>query len=262
MPLRTALTPTRTVEAYDVGSVSVTVADHDGAQTFLLLHGAGGPFTVSSFADLLAARKHTRVLVPTHPGFAGTERPETLSTVRSLAQLYVDLLDRLDLNDVTVIGSSLGGWVAAEIALLANRRVSGVILVNAVGIEVAGHPITDVSALPPAGLVKLSFHDPSRLPAFGDPGAAAESGADIQALAAYAGQGMSDPTLLERLPKIGVPVVVAWGESDGIVDLDYGRAYADAIPDARFVPIPESGHLPTLETPERLLAALWHFDTD
>lgn len=262
MPLRTALTPMRTVETHDVGPVSVTVTGHDGAQTFLLLHGAGGPFTVNPFADLLAARRHARVLVPTHPGFAGTERPETLTGVRSLAQLYVDLFERLDLFDITVIGSSLGGWVAAEIALLANRRVSGAILVNAVGIEVEGHPITDVSALSPAGLIKLSFHDPSRIPVFGGPGAASEPGADIQALATYAGRTMSDPTLLERLAKIDLPVVVAWGESDGIFDLEYGRAYADAIPHARFVPIPESGHLPTLETPERLLAALWPLDAD
>ena len=64
--------------------------------------------------------------------------------------------------DVTVIGNSMGGWVAAELALLNSPRVSGAILINAVGIEVEGHPVTDIAGLSPQEVMARSFHDPGR----------------------------------------------------------------------------------------------------
>ncbi|WP_034262202.1 alpha/beta fold hydrolase [Actinospica robiniae] len=225
--------------------------------TFLLLHGGGGPATVSAFADLLAAREQVRVLAPTHPGFAGTDRPEHLASVAALARHYADYLDEQDAQDVIVVGSSLGGWIAAELALLGSPRVHGAVLVNAVGIEVDGHPVAQVAGLSPRELARLSFHNPALSPAANAPaGRPAGPGPDIRALTAYAGPTMSDPTLRERLAKIEVPVTVVWGESDGIVDVAFGRAYAEAIPGARFVLLPETGHLPTVESPERLLAVV------
>jgi pimeloyl-ACP methyl ester carboxylesterase len=67
---------------------------------------------------------------------------------------------------------------------------------------------------------------------------------------------MSDSTLLERLGGLEVPVHVVWGESDGIVDVAYGRAYADAIPSSTFTLLRGTGHLPQVETPEELLGAI------
>src|SRR5689334_2651754 len=121
-----------------------TVEDRDRTRPFLLLHGGGGPATMSGFAALLAERSHSRVLLPTHPGFAGTPRPERLTSTRDLAAAYVALLDELDLSGVTLIGNSFGGWLAAEIALLGSPRVSGAVIVDAVGLQVDGHAVTDV----------------------------------------------------------------------------------------------------------------------
>ncbi len=225
--------------------------ERDRTQPFLLLHGGAGPGSMMPFADLLATRWHARVIVPTHPGFAGTPRPDDLTGVPALATLYADLLDRLDVWDVTVLGNSIGGWIAAELALLGSPRVSGVVLVNAVGIDVPEHPITDVSTLTPAQLRGLSFHDAGRFPP--DPNA---PGPDLRALGAYAGTGMTDPTLRDRLAKLDLPVEVIWGESDGIAVPEYGRALAAAIPGARFTLLAGAGHLPQLETPEELLAAI------
>jgi pimeloyl-ACP methyl ester carboxylesterase len=101
-----------------------------------LLHGGGGPDTVTGFGELFAKTHDVRVIVPTHPGFDGTARPEKLTSIPGLAALYVALLGQLELDDVTVIGNSIGGWIAAEMALLASPRVSGAILVDTVGIEV------------------------------------------------------------------------------------------------------------------------------
>src|SRR5256886_16307463 len=107
-----------------VGTVEVTVSERGEGSPFLLLHGGGGPLTVSAFADLLAAEP-ARVITPTHPGFAGTPRPDSLNSVRGLAQLYVALLDALDLRDVIVVGNSIGGWIAAHMALLPSARAGG-----------------------------------------------------------------------------------------------------------------------------------------
>ena len=249
------LRPTRT-SSIGLTDVEVTLEDRDRTRPFLLLHGGGGPRTMTGFADLLAERTHSRVLLPTHPGFAGTSRPATLASTHDLAGAYVELVERLDLTDVTVIGNSFGGWLAAEIALLASPRISGAVIVDGVGAEVAGHPITDVSGLSPAELTSLSWHDPSKAPTRPAEGGTGPS-PDIQALVAYTGPTMADPTLLDRLGDLDLPVHVIWGESDVIVDAEYGKAYAAAIPMSTFTLLPRTGHLPQVETPEELLGAIW-----
>jgi pimeloyl-ACP methyl ester carboxylesterase len=238
-----------------VGDVEFTVEHHDRTRPYLVLHGGGGVATVRGFANLLAHRTHSRVLVPTHPGFGGTARPVGLATTRDLAVAYVALLDELDLTDVTVVGNSFGGWIAAEIALLDSPRVSGAVIVDGIGIEVEGHPMTNVGGLAPAELAKLSFHDPAKAPRPPAGGGSAPS-PDLAALSAYAGPAMSDPTLIRRLTDLHLPVHVIWGASDGIVSPEYGKAYADAIAMSVFTVLPHSGHLPQLETPEELLGAI------
>jgi len=232
----------------------VTYSDYQGTKPYLLLHGGGGPATVAGFAALLADKKQARVIVPTHPGFQGTPRPEALASVGALARLYLDLLASLDLRDVTVVGNSMGGWIAAEMALANNGRLGAIVLVNAVGVVVPEHPVADVSKLTPPELAKLSFHNPELMKP--PPGAPSGPSPNIPALLAYAGLKMNDPTLLDRLAKITLPTQILWGESDRVVTPDYGRAFARAIPNARFTLLPEAGHLPQIEAPQRLLEAI------
>src|SRR5882757_6778873 len=104
LPTAGTLRPART-ETHTLGPVEVTVQDRDRTRPFLLLHGGGGVATMAGFADLLAERTHSRVLLPTHPGFGGTPKAEGLTTVAALASAYVAMLDQLDLTDVTVIGN-------------------------------------------------------------------------------------------------------------------------------------------------------------
>ncbi len=248
-----SLRPVRT-ETHTFGTAEVTLQDRDRTRPFLLLHGGGGVATMAGFADLLAERTHSRVLLPTHPGFGGTPKADGLTTVAELAKLYVTMLDELDLTDVTVLGNSFGGWLAAEIALLESPRVSGAVIVDGVGVEVDGHPVTDVRGLTPEELRALSWHDPSRAPV--PPAGATGPSPDVVALLGYTGAAMADPTLAKRLGGLDIPVHVIWGESDGIVTPDYGRAFAAAIPMAKFTLLPRSGHLPQFETPEELLGAL------
>jgi len=245
----------------EIGPVDVAVTQSGEGRPFLILHGGAGPQSVTAFADLLAVRGSATVISPTHPGFGGTPRPEALNTARGLASLYAALLDHLDIDDVTVIGNSIGGWIASELALLQSPRVRGLILVSAVGIDVADHPVVDFFSLTLDQVFQLSYHDPepfridpSTLPA----AAQAIAAANRAALAVY-GSSMTDPGLLARLSAIRIPTLVLWGESDEIVVPGYGRAFAEAIPDAEFRLLTETGHVPQIETPEQLLLAVRDF---
>jgi pimeloyl-ACP methyl ester carboxylesterase len=251
---------TRTVSLSGAGTVDVAVSDYGEGRPFLLLHGGGGPDTVTGFGELLAKSHGVRVIVPIHPGFAGTTRPDHLTSIRDLAALYVALLGDLELEHVTVIGNSIGGWIAAEMALLSSLRVGRLILVDAVGIEVPGYPIADFFSLTLDQVFTLSFHDPEPFrvnPASLPPAAQAMAAGNRAALAVYAGAAMSDPTLAGRLARLELPTLVLWGDSDQIVDPGYGRAYAAAIPHARFQLLTATGHLPQLETPDQLKSAIW-----
>jgi pimeloyl-ACP methyl ester carboxylesterase len=250
----------KTIKIEGVGPVELTVEERGQGRPYLVLHGGAGPQSVSEFAQLLAEKDHNRVITPTHPGFGGTTRPEALDSVAKLATLYGGVLDELGLEDVTVIGNSVGGWIAAEMALLGSPRISRIVLLDAVGIKVEGHPVADVSGLSPPEIQALSFHDPR--PFRVDPATVSDAQKTIMAanaatLAVYAGsQAMADPTLLGRLGGVAIPTLVLWGESDQIVELPYGRAYAAAIPGARFEVLPGTGHVPQMETPELVIHAI------
>jgi pimeloyl-ACP methyl ester carboxylesterase len=252
------------MNTHTIGSVPVTITDRGSGRTFLLLHGGAGPQSVTGFADQFAKTEPARVITPVHPGFAGTPRPNTVDSVRELAALYVGLLDELDLTDVTVIGNSIGGWITAEMALLGSPRISGAVLVDAAGIEVPGHPVADFFSLTLEEVAKYSYHDPDSFridPSTMPPDQLAAMAGNREALAVYGGTAMTDPSLAPRLAGITVPTLVIWGESDQIVDPDYGRAYAAAIPGAQFQLLPETGHVPQIETPAQLMHAIWDFTT-
>jgi pimeloyl-ACP methyl ester carboxylesterase len=161
---------------------------------------------------------------------------------------------------VTVIGSSIGGWIAAELALLESPRLGGIVLIDAVGLEVPGHPVADFFSLTMEEVYERSFHEPDRfavVPESLPPAAQEVMAGDRMALAAYAGTSMTDPTLAARLASLETPALVLWGESDRIVDPEYGRAYAAAIPIARFRLLTGTGHMPQMETPDELVDAIW-----
>jgi pimeloyl-ACP methyl ester carboxylesterase len=256
----TPVSTTKTLDVAGIGPVGVTVEERGDGRASMVLHGGAGPQSVARFAQLLADHGGSRVVTPTHPGFGGTPRPDALNSVAGLAALYNGLLDDLGLEDVLVIGNSVGGWIAAEMALLGSPRISRVVLLDAVGIEVEGHAVADVSGLALPEIQDLSFHDPT--PFRLDPASLSDDqkaivAAQGAALATYAGSpAMADPTLLGRLGGITVPTLVLWGESDQIVEPAYGRAFADAIPRARFEVLPATGHVPQMETPDLVLQAI------
>lgn len=257
-----ATTATLTVTVDGIGAVPVTYGDRGTGPAFVLLHGGAGPQSVTGFADRLAEAGPARVITPVHPGFDGTPRPAGLDSVAGLARLYAALLDELGLTGVTVIGNSVGGWIAADMGLTGSARITGLVLVDACGIEVPGHPVADFFSLTLDQVAELSYHDPDRFridPAAMSAGQRAAMAGNREALAVYGGTAMADPGLRARLGQVSVPTLVVWGDSDRIVDPDYGRAYAAAIPGARFRLLPATGHVPQIETPAQLLGAIRDF---
>jgi pimeloyl-ACP methyl ester carboxylesterase len=244
------------------GDVPVTVSERGSGSPVLLLHGGAGPDSVTGFADQFAARLPVRVLTPVHPGFGGTPRPASLDSIGSLAAVYGSLLAELGLTGVTVAGSSIGGWIAAELALAAPSRVGRLVLIDAAGLDSADHPIVDFFSLTPAQIAELSWANPAGHEI--DVAAMTDAQREIfagnrSALLAYGGQAMGDPSLAARLAGVVVPTLVIWGEADRIVTPGYGKEYAAAIPGAAFRLVPEAGHLPQLENPEAVLALFGEF---
>lgn len=239
------------------GDVPLTITESGaGGRPVLLLHGGAGPDSVTGFGEALAGRFPFRVLSPVYPGFSGTARPDWLDSMGTLAGVLGGLLEDLDLTDVIVAGSSVGGWVAAELALAAPERVGRLVLIDPAGLDSADHPIADFFSLTPDQLADLSWANPKghRI----DPAAMPEAQRAIllgnrEALLAYGGRSMADPGLAARLGGITAPTLVIWGEADRIVTPGYGKEYAAAIPGAVFRMVPAAGHLPQLENPEAVL---------
>jgi len=245
-------------------TLDIRFADSGSGRPYVILHGGAGPASVATLAEVLA--KSGSVITPTHPGFDGEPRPEWFSTIEHLAQAYHALLDQLDLRDVVIVGNSVGGWIAAEMALHASPRIAAIVLLNAVGIDTgsAGKAIVDPAALSPAERSALAFHDPARFAfAPSSPDAAAAMAENQKTLRVYAGNPfMHDPSLKARLAKLPCPALVVWGESDGIVDVDYGRRFADSIPGARFEIIPRAAHFPQIERLDEVLRLIREFAPD
>ena len=195
-------------------------------KTALVLHGGGGPASVFAFTDDLSQYFH--VITPTHPGFADTMRPSYMSSVKDLARSYALLIERSSLQDVLVIGFSLGGWVAAEMAASNPNGIAGLVLVDAVGIEVPGQDVLDVFSIAPSDIASFSYHAPDRFridTAKLTQQQAATMRSNFVALAVYGrNQNMQDPELRGRLVSVELPALVVWGESGRVVFPEYGSA--------------------------------------
>jgi pimeloyl-ACP methyl ester carboxylesterase len=249
--------PTNAAAMY--ADLSLTLSEAGEGRPVLVLHGGGGPATVAGLAQHLSRTAHT--ITPVHPGWDGTHRPAWLTGIDDLALAYLRMLRDRRLRDVLVVGSSLGGWTAAEMALHDSAgSITGLVLIDAVGVQVETEHITDFFALDARGVAEHSWHDPDRY--YLDPsGVPAEELARRQANMAtmriLAGDPyMHDPTLLRRLRQVQVPALLLWGESDRIVTPAYGAAYADAFGDGRLEVVPKAGHLPQIEQPDATFALI------
>jgi pimeloyl-ACP methyl ester carboxylesterase len=182
-----------------------------------------------------------------------------MRTVGDIAYLYLDLLDRLALDDLTLVGSSFGGWVALEMAVRSTARLSGVVLIDTLGLKFGGRDeveITDVFALSAQDVLAHNFADLSNAPNYAEcDDAALEEVAVLYGWRPF----MHNPSLRHWLHRVTVPSLVVWGEQDRIVKPAYGAHLTQRLQRATFAPIAGAGHYPQIEQSEKVAQAIENF---
>jgi len=247
-----------------IAGIDLELIERGQGAPLLYLHGGGGIASDLSFLDLLA--KTRRVIAPSHPGFGKSSLPDWLDSVDDIAHIYLELMDHLDLTRTDIVGFSIGGWIAAEIATKVPERINRLVLIGPVGVK-TGTPdkldIPDVFAMPREKLDLLRFHDPAKHAA--DLSAVPDDELLIVArnretLAMLTWEPyMHNPKLPHRLHRLNVPALLIRGASDGIVSAEYLERYAALIPNTRIETIAAAGHLPQVEQPTATAAKVLQF---
>jgi pimeloyl-ACP methyl ester carboxylesterase len=247
-----------------IAGIALEILERGAGAPILYLHGDAGIAPDVTFIDLLARRR--RVFAPSHPGFGKSSLPDWLDSVDDIAHVYLELLDRLALRRTDVVGLSLGGWIAAELATKVPERIDRLVLIAPLGVK-TGRPdqldIPDIFAMSRDKLDRLRFHDPARNAL--DLVAMPEEELYIVArnretLALLTWEPyMHNPKLKHRLHWVNAPTLFLRGASDGIVSAEYLERYAALIPRARTDTIGEAGHLPQVEQPGATASKVLHF---
>ncbi len=228
----------------------------------LLLHGAGGQPIWLPFMQALSERFD--VIAPEHPGFGGSDTPDWLDNVGDLAYFYLDLIDLLGLQGVNLVGQSLGGWIAAELAVRNDTKLNTLTLVAAAGIHVKGVPRVDTFMLSPEESVRILVHDQGLADKMVDqPESDERTMTLLKNRLTTAKLGWQprfyNPDLAKWLHRISVPTLILWGAEDKVVSQAYAPAYQALIPGSKLKIFADCGHLPHAEKPDAFVEAVTGF---
>ncbi len=238
-----------------LGDVELEVHAGGEGQPLLYLHHAGGFRPQGAFAEGIT--EHFQLIAPSHPGFGASGLPEWIDSIDDFVHVYLDLIRTLDLEDVILVGSSLGGWVAADLLTKNTNRIAKAVLVAPVGIKVGSRDkldIPDIFAMEPEDLAGCLFHEPEKFAV--DPKTLSEAQLEImarnrQTLALVVWEPyMQNPKLKHRLHLIDRPTLMLRGDHDGLVSREYAEAYAGLIPGAVLETVPGAGHAVEIEKPD------------
>jgi pimeloyl-ACP methyl ester carboxylesterase len=248
----------------EVRGARVRVLRAGSGDPLVYLHSLLGEVRWLPFFELLS--RHFTVYVPENPGFGSSAGLERIDTVHDLAFHYADLLDEMGLERPHVAGLSLGGWIAAELAVHYPHRVRKLVLIDAMGLNVAGDFTPDIFAASPAETGSLLFKDNDSELAHSfvsdtpSPEMLDLMLASRQTLARVAWNPyLHDPKLQDRLYRVKAPTLILWGEADQFLSTKHGRLYEQRIEGAKLTIVKGSGHLPPLEKPEETARHICEF---
>jgi pimeloyl-ACP methyl ester carboxylesterase len=251
-------------ERLKVREIKLDVLRCGAGRPILLLHGFQTIDPDARFLELLG--QHGEIIAPSGPGFGHSARPKDFDTVYDLVHLYLEVLETLPADKVTLVGFSFGGWLAAEVAVACRHRLDKLVLVDPLGIKISDREtrdILDIFNKSPDEVRRCSWHDPDRFaPDFNamSDEALVVYARNREALCLYAWHPyMYNPQLPRWLGGISVPTLLLWGESDGVVTPEYGRAYSRLIPGSRFELIAAAGHHPEIEQPTAFVEKVARF---
>ena len=246
----------------DIRGCRVNLLRGGRGEPLLFLHGASGGGLWHPFLDRLAARFD--VIAPEHPGYGRSDTPPWLDNIADLAYFYLDFFDALDLDRVNLVGLSVGGWIAAELAVRATARLKTVTLVSSAGLHLKDVPQVDAFLLNEEQALRAVFHDPALADRLLGQAVSPEQ-ADIAlknrfttAKLVWQPRGYN-PHLYKWLHRIDVPALILWGASDRLYPPAYAEEFHRLIPGSRVTVIPACGHLPNIEKPDEFVNAITSF---
>jgi len=246
----------------EVDGCRISLRRGGSGDPLLYLHGANGVPAVMPFMEKLAERFD--VLVPEHPGFGASDEPEWLENMHDLAYFYLDVLKNLDFRDVHLVGSSLGGWLALEMAVRDTSRMKSLVLVGPSGICAPGVQPGDFFLWSPEELARNLFFDPVLAEKMlAQPMTPEQLDVSLKNRHAVARLGweprLHDPFLHKWLHRVNVPVKIVWGEADKILPVAYAHEFKKLMPKADVEIIPRCGHLPQAEKPDQFCDVVFRF---
>jgi pimeloyl-ACP methyl ester carboxylesterase len=234
------------------------VVHFGGGEPLLFLHGAGGLAGLDSTLELLG--RHFEVFAPLHPGYGSSTGEGHLDSVLDSALYHFDLLDALRLDKVPVLGHSMGGMIAAEMACLCAHRMTRLLLAAPIGLWLDDAPIPDFFVMSPPELMQVLWHDLNSKPAgqmaadFSNP----EAGFEMIKALSVAGKflwPLPDRDLRKRLHRIQTPTLILWGEEDRLIPIPYAEEFHRGITGSKVVTFPRAGHMFPAEIPEKFVEA-------
>jgi pimeloyl-ACP methyl ester carboxylesterase len=227
----------------------------------IYLHGASGAAWLPFLQTL--TQKYD-VIAPEHPGFGESDTPPWLDNIHDLAYFYLDLMAELKLSGAHLVGNSLGGWIAAELAVRSTARLASLTLSDAAGLHVPGAKQMDSFLCTDEQRLRQFFYDQKKAEEMiarvlrPDMEDIALKNRAIVAKLVWQPRD-HDPNLGKWLHRIDVPTLLIWGDHDLLFTKEHALAYQKAIPGAKLVMIPKCGHVPQIEKPDDFVAALETF---
>ena len=260
--MTTALSGNETQVA--VGETQVQMFSGGSGPPLLFLHGAGGNSGWQAYHEELS-QSYT-VYVPSQPGFNGTERPDWLYTITDVAHFNQALVQKLGLDQYILMGSSMGGWVAAEMAAMSSHGLKALVLVDAAGIKPERGEIAEIFMVSAETRLKQRFYDPSQVPNYEQ--YTRELSPEEQ-LVEHSNREMAsrlcwkpylyNPSLPYYLAKVSTPTLILWGRQDAIIPVECGELFQKALRNSSLRIIDNCGHSPATEKPQEFLNAITEF---
>ncbi len=249
-----------TDEYVDIGGGRTHIKKGGSGSPILYLHGETGNQQWNAYIDALA-QKHT-VYVPSHPGYDQSDRLPWVNTIADVVHFYVGLMKKLGLDNVSLVGHSMGGWIAAEMSCLENPRIKAQVLLAPAGIRPREGDITEILMAGQNEYIDKWWVDVDKAPSNDD---LSEEERNVL----WANREMDsrllwkpymhNPVLPQYLEMGSIPTLVLFGAGDGIMPLNSGEIYNEAIPGSQLQTIDQAGHSPQDEQPDACAQATLDF---